>query len=253
MTQRMSGKVAIVSGGARGQGASHVEVLARAGASVIAGDILDDEGRAVAKRLTQAGAEVEFVHLDVTRKDQWDGAVELAMNRWGRVDALVNNAGIGSYPGAAECDDDEWHRTIAVNQTGAFFGMRAVLPAMVSQGSGAIVNISSTFGFCGAADAFAYQASKGAIISMTKGAAMSYGKNGIRVNAICPGVVETPMLEADIEAFGSEGIDELVAMQAIPRRGTSLDISNAVEYLLSDDAGFVTGAVLLVDGGYSAG
>ncbi|MBS1842820.1 MAG: glucose 1-dehydrogenase [Actinobacteria bacterium] len=250
--ERMTGKVAIVSGAARGQGASHAELLSREGASVVLGDILDAEGEAFASKLAGDGAEVEYVHLDVTSPDDWAGALKAATSKWGRVDALVNNAGIGSYPGAVDCSDEEWSRVIAVNQTGVFLGMRTVLPAMIEQKSGSIVNISSTFGLNGAEDAFAYQAAKGAVISMSKAAAVSYGTAGVRVNAICPGVVDTPMLKTDIEEMGAEGIDGLVEMQAIKRYGTPEDISKAVLYLVSEDSSFVTGAVLVVDGGYSA-
>jgi NAD(P)-dependent dehydrogenase (short-subunit alcohol dehydrogenase family) len=254
MAQRLESKVAIVSGAARGQGAAHAELMAAEGASVLIGDIRDDEGEALAADLTSRnGIDVRYVHLDVTRRESWDAAVNAATSAWGHVDVLVNNAGISGFAGASDCSDDEWDRIIAVNQTGVFFGMRAVLGAMLEQQSGSIVNISSIFGLCGAAGALAYQASKGAVISMTKSAALSYGEAGVRANAICPGTIETPMLKAEIEEIGKAEIDALVELQTIKRYGRPEEISNAVIFLASDESSFVTGAVLAVDGGYSAG
>jgi NAD(P)-dependent dehydrogenase (short-subunit alcohol dehydrogenase family) len=252
MGQRLAGKVAVVSGGARGMGASHAALMAAEGASVLIGDVRDEEGRALAADLCERGLAVAYEHVDVTSGSSWDAAVGAATSRWGRIDVLVNNAGISGFAGIAECSDDEWQRIVAVNQTGVFLGMRAVLPVMLAQKAGSIINISSIFGLCGAAGAAAYQASKGAVLSMTKSAGLSYGGAGVRANAICPGTIDTPMLREEIAEIGKPAIDALVELQTIKRYGRPEEISNAVLFLASDESSFITGAVLAADGGYSA-
>lgn len=252
MADRLLEKVVLISGGARGQGASHAQLLAEEGARVVIGDVLDQEGEKTAARLASDGLDVRYLHLDVTRAADWETAVDAAVSEFGQLDVLVNNAGISRYAGVADCTNEEWAQTIAVNQTGAFYGMRAAIRQMRRGGGGSVVNISSTFGLIGAADTIAYQASKAAVIAMTRSAAITCGPDHIRVNALCPGVVDTPMLAQDIADWGSEPIDALINMQAIKRKGTPRDVSYAVVYLASDESAFVTGTTLVVDGGFVA-
>ncbi len=247
---RMDGRTVLISGAARGQGAEEARALAREGANVVLGDVLDCAP--AAEEVRAAGGAALALELDVTAPSSWDAAVAQAEEQFGRLDGLVNNAGITAYAGAADCSDEEWARVIAVNQTGAFYGMRAAIPALRRAGGGAIVNIASIFGLQGAEDYFAYIASKAALIGMTKGAALTYASDEIRVNAVAPGTIETPMLEQELADQGAAFGDDLLGAQAIRRLGRPDDIAAAVTYLLSEESSFVTGTVLVVDGGYSA-
>ena len=236
---RLEGRTAIISGGARGQGAAHGRRLAEEGAAVILGDVLEEAGEAHAAALREAGLDVRFLRLDVTSPADWEAAVTAA----GRLDVLVNNAGVVRVAPIAEETDDGWAATMAVNATGVFYGMRAAIPAMLGRG-GSIINIASIYGPVGAPGYVAYTASKGAVIAMTKVAALEHAADGIRVNAICPGPVRTPMSE-------EEG-DASVDVTPLRRRAEPEEISAAVAFLASDDAAYVTGAELAVDGGYLA-
>jgi 3alpha(or 20beta)-hydroxysteroid dehydrogenase len=241
---RLAGRTAIVTGGARGQGAAHGLRLAEEGAAVILGDILDEAGEAHAERLRADGHDVRYLHLDVTDPGDWTAAVELAEAGSGRLDVLVNNAGVVRVAPLVEESDDGWHATMAVNATGVFYGMRAAIPALRRSGGGSIVNIASIYGPVGAPNYVAYTASKGAVIAMTKVAALEHAADRIRVNAICPGPVRTPMSE-------EEG-DASVDVTPLRRRAEPGEISAAVAFLASDDAVYITGAELAVDGGYLA-
>ena len=248
MAGRLEGKVAIISGAARGQGEAHARLFAIEGASVVLGDLLQDEVLAVAGDITSTGGAAEAIRLNVTRSDDWLAIVGLAERRFGRLDVLVNNAGVITEGGAVDEDEKVWDHVIAVNQTGTFLGMKHAVPAMRRAGGGSIINISSTLGVVGADDYIAYQATKGAIRQMTKSAALSYVQDGIRVNTICPGFIESPMtnqLEAEIR-------DHDIGMTPMARAGTPIEVSYAVVYLASDESSFVTGADLVVDGGYLA-
>jgi NAD(P)-dependent dehydrogenase (short-subunit alcohol dehydrogenase family) len=248
MAGRLDGKVALISGAARGQGAAHARRCVEESAAVVLGDVLDDEGEAVARELRDAGGRAEYLHLDVSRSADWAAAVALAEERFGSLHVLVNNAGIISEGGAVDEDEETWHRVIAVNQTGVFLGMKHAVPAMRRAGGGSIVNISSTLGVVGAEDYIAYQASKGAVRQMTKSAALSYVGDGIRVNTVCPGFVRTPMTDALDEEVHRHDI----GMTPMGRPGEPIEVSHAVLFLASDEASFVTGAELYVDGGYLA-
>jgi NAD(P)-dependent dehydrogenase (short-subunit alcohol dehydrogenase family) len=241
---RLAGRVAIVTGGARGQGASHVERLAREGAVVISGDVLDDLGEEVAARLRAEGLDVAYRRLDVTAPADWAAAVDAATAR-GRLAILVNNAGIIHVAPLLEETLEAWERLLAVNATGTLLGMQAAIPAMRSGGGGSIVNVASIFGLNGADGYVAYTASKAAIVAMTKTAALEHADDGIRVNAICPGGVSTPMNEQEPEGG-------VVPLTPLGRRAHVSEISGAVAFLASDDASFVTGTELVIDGGYLA-
>jgi NAD(P)-dependent dehydrogenase (short-subunit alcohol dehydrogenase family) len=242
--RRLAGKTALISGGARGQGAAHGRRLAAEGAAVILGDILEDAGEAHAAELRAAGHAAHFLRLDVTVPGDWTAAVEAADTRFGRLDVLVNNAGVVRVAPTVEETDDGWHGTIAVNATGVFYGMRAAIPALRRAGGGSIINVASIYGPVGAPGYVAYTASKGAVIAMTKVAALEHAQDRIRVNAICPGPVRTPMSE-------EEG-DASVDVTPLRRRAEPEEISAAVAFLASDDAVYVTGAELAIDGGYLA-
>jgi 3alpha(or 20beta)-hydroxysteroid dehydrogenase len=241
MTGRLAGRVAIISGGARGQGASHAERLAREGATVLTGDVLDDAGEATAARLRADGLDVTYRHLDVTDPADWTAAVAACA----RLDVLVNNAGIIHVNPLLEETLDAWNGLLAVNATGVLLGMQAAIPAMRAGGGGSIINVASIFGVTGAEGYIAYTASKAAIIAMTKTAALEHAADGIRVNAICPGGVSTPMNENEPEGG-------VVPLTPLGRRAHVSEISGAVAYLAGDDASFVTGTELAVDGGYLA-
>ncbi len=244
MSARLEGRVALISGGARGQGAAHGRRLAEEGARVVLGDVLEAEGEAHARDLRERGLDVRFLRLDVTSPEDWAAGVGEAEARFGRLDVLVNNAGIVRVAPLAEETDDGWGRTMAVNATGVFYGMRAAIPALLRAGGGSIVNIASIYGPVGAEGYVAYTASKGAVIAMTKVAALEHAADGIRVNAICPGPVRSPMSE-------EEG-DASVGVTPLRRRAEPGEISAAVAFLASDDAAYVTGAEIPVDGGYLA-
>jgi 3alpha(or 20beta)-hydroxysteroid dehydrogenase len=244
MTARLEGKTALITGGARGQGAAHGRRLADEGASVILGDILEDAGQAHTRELRAAGHDVHFLRLDVTTPEDWKAAVDTAETRFGQLDILVNNAGVVRVAPIVDESDDGWHTTMAVNAAGVFYGMRAAIPALRRTGGGSIVNIASIYGPVGAPGYVAYTASKGAVIAMTKVAALEHAQDRIRVNAICPGPVRTPMSE-------QEG-DDSVDITPLRRRAEPEEISSAVAFLASDDAIYITGTELAVDGGYLA-
>jgi 3alpha(or 20beta)-hydroxysteroid dehydrogenase len=235
---RLAGKTALITGGARGQGAAHGRRLCEDGASVVLADILDDLGEQHASDLRDEGHDARYVHLDVTDPRQWEAAVG------DRLDVLVNNAGIVRVAPVVDETDEGWHATLAVNATGVFYGMRAAIPALRRAGGGSIINIASIYGPVGAPGYVAYTASKGAVIAMTKVAALEHAHDGIRVNAIIPGPVRTPMSE-------EEG-DASVDVTPLRRRAEPHEISCAVAFLASDDAVYITGAELAVDGGYLA-
>jgi 3alpha(or 20beta)-hydroxysteroid dehydrogenase len=238
---RLGGRVAIVTGGARGQGASHAERLAREGATVISVDVLDAAGEKTAERLRADGLDVSYRHLDVTDPAGWKALVADCE----RLDVLINNAGIIHVSPLMEETLAAWNELFAVNATGTLLGMQAAIPAMRAVGAGSIINVASIFGVTGSQGYVAYTASKAAIIAMTKTAALEHAADGIRVNAICPGGVSTPMNENEPEGG-------VVPLTPLGRRAHVSEISVAIAYLASDDASFVTGTELVIDGGYLA-
>jgi 3alpha(or 20beta)-hydroxysteroid dehydrogenase len=243
--RRLQGRSVIVTGAARGQGASHAERLASEGAHVLACDVLDVEGKATADRLRRAELEVEYLHLDVTSADDWAQAVHHARTVTGRLDVLVNNAGIIHVAPLLEEQPKDWDATFAVNATGPLIGIQAAVPLMRESGGGSIINIASIFGVVGAVGYVAYCASKGALIALTKTAALELAADGIRVNAICPGGVSTPMNEHEKEGG-------VIPQTPMSRRADVSEISGAVAFVSSDDSTFTTGTEMIIDGGFLA-
>lgn len=250
MVYRLENRVAIVTGAAQGQGASHVDRLAREGARVIATDVLDEQGEALAERHVAEGLQVVYRHLDVSSEEDWSSVVAGIDPSWGAVDILVNNAGIGSATAVAEIGLDEWNRVVSINQTGILLGMRAALPGMIAQGSGSIINIASSWAHRGGAESghIAYVSTKAAVLGITRNAAMSLGKHGIRVNSISPGYVRTAQVEYS-EQVDPERVANDVAKIPMRRMAKTAEISKAVAFLASDESSYITGIDLLVDGG----
>ena len=249
---RMDGKVALISGGARGMGASEARLFAREGAAVVIGDILDEEGEATAASIAADGGRCRFVHLDVTQEADWQAAVSEAVSRFGSLDVLVNNAGIGSNSFQIHEEPVEmWDRTIDVNLKGVFLGTRTAIPAMLDAGGGSIINISSQLGIVGVPyNGSAYQTSKGGVRIFTKAAALQYADRGIRVNSVHPGPIVTEMTRAGRD--DPERLSIMMARIPMGRYGEAEEVANAVLYLACDESSFVTGSEVVVDGGWTA-
>jgi 3alpha(or 20beta)-hydroxysteroid dehydrogenase len=249
---KLDGKVALVTGAARGQGEAEVRLFVDEGACVVFGDILDDLGESVARDL---GNRAVYRHHDVRSEDGWTEMVDLAEQRFGGIDVLVNNAGVLHFgPVTHELSFDDYRRVVEINQFGTFLGMRAVIPSLLRRGGGSIVNISSTNGFRGYGGTVAYGASKFAIRGMTKTVALEYGAAGIRVNSIHPGGIDTPMTRgADLGGMTPTEQDALYANVAIPRAGRPDEVAKLALFLASDDSSYCTGAEFIVDGGMLAG
>ena len=246
---RLAGKVALITGAAMGQGAAEARRFAEEDARVVVTDVLADGARDVAAEIGDAAIAVA---LDVTDPEDWDAAVVAAVAAFGRVDVLVNNAGIGIPPRVMEEATLEDHRrTMAVNLDGVWLGMRAVLPAM-RDGGGSIVNISSIDGIVGVAGMTSYAASKFGVTGLTRSAALELGRYGIRVNSIHPGVIASPMVEHAPPAV-RERLDRLMAQQPIPRMGTPEEVANLALFLASDESSYCTGGQFVIDGGHIAG
>ena len=248
---RLDGKVAIISGGARGQGAAEAKMFAREGAKVVFGDLLDDEGLKVEAEIRELGGEATYVHLDVTKEDDWQSAVDTAVDRYGKLAILVNNAGILIRKGIEDTTEEDWDRIMAVNAKGTFFGIKSAIPAMRQAGGGSIINISSTAGLVASPTGSAgYTATKGAVRLLTKSTAIQYAKEGIRCNSVHPGPIDTEMIQDTLTdpALMAE------RMQRLPlgRVGTAEEIAYGVLYLASDESSFVTGSELVIDGGTTA-
>lgn len=249
---RVAGKTAIVTGASSGIGRATCMILAREGAKVVLTDIQDSEGRAVAEEIITAGGEAIFIHHDVASEEDWTNVMDAAKRRFGGVDVLVNNAGVLFNAGVEETTLEHWRWLMSVNCDGVFLGTRAAIGAMKGRG-GSIINISSIAGLVGFERLSAYGASKGAVRAFTKAAAIEHAKARIRINSVHPGGIWTSMLEDVVGVRGSEAAETAAAvMHPIGHAGEPDDIAHAVLYLASDEARFVTGAELLVDGGYTA-
>ncbi|HTO83298.1 MAG TPA: glucose 1-dehydrogenase [Methylomirabilota bacterium] len=264
---RLDGKIAFLSGAARGIGAETARLMVEAGARVVIGDILDERGRETARALEAAGGSALYVHLDVTRAADWTAAIAAAVARFGGIDILVNNAGIFIGKGIEESTAEDWERLCAVNLTGVILGTQAALPALraraaASPQGGAIVNLSSIVGLVGSSLAPLYSVTKGGVALFTKSLALEFARKGyrIRVNAIHPGIIDDEMGGQAIASRARiTGIDDMEAARAasaaghpLGRLGTVTDIAKGIIFLASDDASFMTGASLVVDGGWTA-
>lgn len=235
---RVDGKVALISGGARGMGAEHARLLVSEGAKVVIGDILDDDGAALAASLGDAAV---FVHLDVAEPDHWDVAVARAVEEFGTLNVLVNNAGIVNGGPIHKFDLDKWRRIIDVNLTGTFLGMRASAAAMINAGGGgSIINVSSIEGLRGAPWAHGYVASKWAVRGLAKSAALELAPHNIRVNSIHPGLIRTPM---------TAGLPKDLVTIPLGRPAESREVSTFVLFLASDESSYATGSEFVMDGG----
>lgn len=248
---RLAGKVALVSGGARGMGATEARLFAREGAKVVIGDVLEDEGRQTAADINAAGGEALFVRLDVTSETNWQQVVKTAVDQFGKLDILVNNAGISVKGKVEDTTVEDWNRVMDINAKGVFLGTKAAIPAMRQAGGGSIINISSQLGLVGVDNSSPqYQASKGAVRLLTKATAIQYAGEGIRVNSVHPGPVATPMTEA--RRADPDYYKLTVSRIPLGRYGEPEDVAYGVLYLASDESSFVTGSELVIDGGWTA-
>jgi NAD(P)-dependent dehydrogenase (short-subunit alcohol dehydrogenase family) len=245
---RLNGKIALITGAASGQGAVEAELFAREGAKVVVADINPEGVARTVDRVERAGGEALGLELNVTDASAWASAIDKIRERFGGLDIQVNNAGILSLPGVTEIERPEWDRVINVNQTSVWLGLKYGA-ALIREGGkgGSIINLSSTYAHVGSGAAIAYQASKGAVSIMTKTAAVEFAPDGIRVNSIAPGIIETPMTRDVLAAAGPSHPD--ITRTPLGRAGQPEEVANAVLFLASDEASYITGAELLVDGG----
>ena len=264
---RLDGKVALVPGAARGIAGETARLMVKAGANVVVADVLDERGRQTVDAIKAAGGQAEYVHLDVTKEEDWIAAVNLATSKFGKLDMLVNNAGVFIGKGIEEVSLDEWNRLVAVNMTGVFLGTKLAAPALreaakSSEHGSAIVNLASIAGIVGSQLDPLYSMTKGGVTLFTKSAALEFGRKGyrIRVNSIHPGVIQTEMGEQTFVARARRtGSNDTTAARqmvtdSVPwgRMGVPMDIAKGIVFLASDDAGYMNGAGLIVDGGLTA-
>jgi 3alpha(or 20beta)-hydroxysteroid dehydrogenase len=244
---RLDGKVAIVTGGGRGQGAEEARLFAAEGATVVATDVLTAEGEALAA----AEAGVAFMRHDVTDEDRWEEIVAETVAAHGRVDVLVNNAGIFERKRMLEHTVDDFRRILDINVIGVFLGMKAVAPVMTAQGSGSIVNISSVAGILGSPGSIAYGASKFAVRGMTKSAAVELARHGVRVNSIHPGLIQTDMLD-QVNEGDTTRAERMLSAVPMRRVAEPVEVARLALFLASDDSSYSTGSEFVVDGGVTA-
>ena len=242
----LDGKVAVVTGASRGLGATTAEIFVREGATVVLTDVLGAQGKETAARL---GDHASYADLDVTSQDAWQSLVAEVLQRHGRIDVLVNNAGVNGVYSLADSPPSRYDQIVSIIQTGTYLGMRAVLPHMVAAGRGAVVNIGSTQAVDGLAHASAYTAAKHGVVGMTKALALEVAPSGVRVMAVCPGAMRTPMLS---EAFG-EQMEAFADGIPMGRLSEPAEVGEVVAFAASDRASYCTGAVWLVDGGLTTG
>ncbi len=248
---RLDGKVAIITGAASGMGRATARLFAAEGARLVLADVNVDGGEQVVSEIKATGGDATFRRVDVSRGAEVEAMVTTALDTYSGLDVLFNNAGIeGESTWLVDCTEENFDRTIAINLKGVFLGLKYALPHMAQQGRGSIINTASIAGLVGWRSGAAYSASKGGVVILTKTAALEYARFNVRVNAICPGVIHTPMVERI--TGGGEAIDRLKGSQPMPRLGEAEDIAGMALFLASDESTFITGAALPVDGGYTA-
>ena len=247
---RLEGKVALITGGARGQGAAESRLFAREGAKVVIADVLDADGMAVAAQINELGGDATYVHLDVSSEDDWQQAIAAAVSAYGKLDVLVNNAAIWRGGHVADTTSEQWDTVLDINAKGVFLGTKLAIPEMRKAGGGSIVNISSTAGLVGSLTSSAYSASKGAVRLFTKSTAVQYGAENIRANSIHPGPIDTAM--GDQVWPDANSREEVIERTVLKRIGAPEDIANGALFLASDESSFMTGSELVIDGGVTA-
>ena len=250
---RLEGKVALITGGAKGLGAVQARLFAKEGAKVGIADVLESEGRKLEAEIAASDGDAIFIKLDVTREDEWSRAVDAMVNRFGKLNILVNNAGIIRVATIEETSAGDWDQVLEVNAKGVFLGPRAAIPAMRQAGGGSIVNISSIAGLIAHVRLAAYSASKSAVGSLTKCTAVEYAKDGVRANSVHPGPIDNVMVHPGLANESKKRNASRNEMQLIPmgRIGRPEEVAYGVLYLASDEASYVTGSELVIDGGYT--
>lgn len=243
---RLDGKVALITGAARGQGATEAELFAKEGAKVIITDLQQEAVDELANKIKENGGTALAMKQDVSNEEDWQKVVDEGIKEFGKIDILVNNAGILSFKTVTEISKSEFEKILSINTTGTFLGMKYVIPNMQKNGGGSIVNISSLSGIYGVGGA-GYNASKGAVRTLTKNAALTYGKESIRVNSVHPGTIDTPMLNDVLQT--KESREHAASTGALPYIGQPIDVAYCVLFLASDEARFITGGEYLIDGG----
>ncbi len=248
--KRLENKVAIVTGAAMGMGKEEAILFAKEGAKVVVADILKDEAEAVANEIIKNGGEAFACKLDVSKAKDWEKLAEEVDKKWGKVDVLVNNAGILSMAGIEDANEDEWDRVMNINAKSAFLGIKTILPLMKKADKGSIINISSIYGLIGSGAAVAYHASKGAVRLLTKTVAVELAKYNIRVNSVHPGVIRTPMTDELLK--DPSNLKALLGTTVLGRPAEAIEVAYGALFLASDESSFMTGSELVIDGGYTA-
>ena len=248
---RLDGKVAFISGGARGMGAAEARMFAKEGARVAIGDVLEEEGRRVVEQISEAGGQALFFLLDVTKEADWNNAISATVREFGKLDVLVNNAGIGGGGMVETTTVEQWDLVMNVNAKGVFFGTKAAIPEMRRAGGGSIINISSQLGIVATETSSPeYQASKGAVRLFTKATAIQYAQDGIRANSVHPGPINTPMIESN--RANPTQFELMLSRVPLGRFGEPDEVAYGVLFLASDESSFMTGSELVIDGGWTA-